>query len=188
MAHNGIISELSKDEKSDTYVLFKNFVNKFKSLKGVDKLDKPNEERIIESIKSVMDVNGTYSIVLFDKKTKLLYYFKNDYTNIHFYANEKMLYITTSISNEMFLSILNKKFNWISDIKNNIIYRISINDKIHINKVGEIKKSNQYVAGVDYTDSYPYFEEEREGEDIFGRQLNNKDKGLSQYFEYGVDY
>ena len=152
IAHNGVITELSTISKSDTFVFFKQFTKKFKLLEG------EREFKIIESIKSVvenLEGYGSYSIVIFDKKTKILYYFKNNGTFIHFYTGHNILYITTSINNDILLKTLDINFNEMEKIENNIIYRICIkDDKIDIKTLSKIKpKERSY-----YNDNFNEFE------------------------------
>ena len=161
LAHNGIISELVKGDKSDTHLLFKNFYKVFNKSKG------NRNKRIIKAIKeSVEDISfGSYSIVIYDKKTENLYYFKNNGTWIHFFRNKNIIFITTSFDNDVFLNMLNQDFDEM-EIDDDTIYRISIKDKIKIRKVGKIKyKISSYYGQRD--------EEDDDGEEFYGEQTNN---------------
>ena len=150
MAHNGVLHQYVKDEKSDTFVVFNEFINLFEKLNG------SREERIIKVAETLFkDEYGSWSISLFDKKTKILYYFKNNGTFIHFYTGHNILYITTSINNDILLKTLDINFNEMEKIENNIIYRICIkDDKIDIKTLSKIKpKERSY-----YNDNFNEFE------------------------------
>lgn len=136
LAHNGIMSEFTGKVGSDTWGFFNQFIALFQNLKG------NREQKIKKAIKKLLDGKnyGSYSIVLYDKKDKILYYFKNSTTYIHFYkaTNGEKLFITTECDNETFLSMFDEKFVE-KDIDDLGIYRIAIKNKISIRKIGMIK-------------------------------------------------
>ena len=121
LAHNGEISELAVKKDSDTFVFFKMFKKYFKKAKG------NREQKIINCIRKIISklTYGSYSIVIFDKSSQKLYYFKNTATTIYFWNNHNMLYITTKYNNDVFLNMLNVEFTEL-DIKPDIVYRVQI--------------------------------------------------------------
>ena len=139
LAHNGIMNEFAEGTHSDTYVFFQTFLKNFKLAKG-----KTRTRRIVSSIKKIFDKKslGYYSIVLYDKVEKNMYYFKNSYSRITFYRDvaKSMLYISTETNNNIFLNIFNEVFKEF-DIETNIIYKIVCDDKIRIFPVGKIKEA-----------------------------------------------
>lgn len=146
LAHNGVISEVIKGDESDTYSLFKNFVKLFNKSKG--ERNKRIVDAITESINSIS--YGSYSIVIYDKKTKALYYFKNNNTFIHFYRSKNVLFITTNWNNETFLKILHTEDFKDLKIEDNIIYKISVKKNITIRKAGKLKETKN-VYYYDYS-------------------------------------
>lgn len=153
MLHNGILSSFAKGRDSDTYILFKNFIEDFKGYGN-------REKRIIESLKNLLNkISGSYSIALYDIKTKKLYYFKNDSTIIYFYMSKdkKELYITTSFNNESYLELYQYKKNKFKDfdVKDFNIYRIDIeNNQININVIDRLKKSKQFKFNFEGLEDY----------------------------------
>jgi len=105
LVHNGIINDFLGDLGSDTSGFFNKLNKIFKKNTGT------REERITKSLKKLLDgLNGSYSIALFDKKEKFLYYFKNNRTNINFYKSKNMLFITTFEGNSYFLREFKEDF------------------------------------------------------------------------------
>ena len=78
-----------------------------------------------------------YSIAILDRITNKVYYFKNETANIHFYKSKGLIYITTSDTNNLLLSLLQDDFKEV-DVKNQVIYQIC--KDLIISKVGKIKK------------------------------------------------
>jgi len=132
--HNGILSEYVKGNHSDTFRFFIKFLKKFNKI-----TENSREKRIVKTIKDMLkNTYGSYSMVLFDKVTKNLYYFKNCRTDIYFHKNTELLYITTSRFNDIFLKLFpNEEFNT-EEIEDDIIYRIT--KKLQIKPVGKIEE------------------------------------------------
>jgi len=145
LIHNGIINEFLGKNGSDTYGFFKQFCKQFYLNK---KENYEREENIRISIKGLLDELdwGSFSIAILDKVTNNLYYFKNDDTDIHFYINPELLYITTLEENKVFLTMLGLKFRE-KKPKDFRIYRINTGEKINAKIIGKIKKpSNSYSS------------------------------------------
>lgn len=140
LAHNGILNKYSTPISSDTYNLFIEFNKEF--IKHNKQHNR--EQSIILSIKSLLDeTQGSYSIILCDSVEKIIYYFKNNFTDINLFKNHKYLFITTKEKNSLFLTLLNVKFNKVK-IKSNRIYKINIQNKdFNIEKIAKIKQSTQ---------------------------------------------
>lgn len=148
LLHNGVLSEYGKldDTKSDSLNLFEHFISLFdEKIKGILNKDTYRESIILQCIKeSIEDKTGSYSIVLFDIKTQIIYYFKNSSTDINFFRGKDALFITTKEDNKDFLTLLEQKFNKIK-IKNHAIYKVFINDEIRIHKIGKIKQVTYFT-------------------------------------------
>jgi len=138
LVHNGIINDFLGKKGSDTYGFFIKFNDLFLQLKLSNR-----EARIVNAIKILLNKkeNGSYSIVIFDKKTKKLYYFKNETTSIHFYRFNHKLFITTKESNFNFIDLFGKKKITELAIKDYHIYRVEKKRKImQIYDIAKIKK------------------------------------------------
>jgi predicted glutamine amidotransferase len=188
IVHNGIINHFKEGEGSDTYGFFKKFIITFKKMKG------DRENRILKTIKTLFDEDlGSYSILIYDKVTKLSYYFKDSTTRISFYRNKDFLYITTEDSNSLFLNLLNcGKFNELI-VEDRAIYRITQNGKVfRLHKWKETKK--WYEEESDTTTVTPSTETEtnetektikdKNGNMIFEGEEEGQEEG---YAEFGND-
>jgi len=133
LVHNGIINDFLGKNGSDTYGFFNRFVKIFNKLEG------EREEKIIQTIKELLDnlEYGSFSIALLDKITNNLYYFKNENTTINLFRSENIFFISTLYENRYFLDDLKEKFKELS-VSNYKIYRINENLKIEV--IGKIKK------------------------------------------------
>jgi len=138
LIHNGVINDFLGNKGSDTYGFFNKFTRNFKKSKEKDR-NKAIVKTIKKSLKK-LEMGGSYSIALLDKKTNNLYYFKNYRTSIYFYKSKNMLYITTSLYNDKILNLFDEEFKE-RNIKDEVIYKIKITkkDKISIQIEGIIK-------------------------------------------------
>jgi predicted glutamine amidotransferase len=148
-AHNGVISDFvsKKNKHSDSYNMFKAFLKEFNKSKIKDR-----EKRIIKAIKKVFDeLQGTYSIIIYDTETKNTYYFKEETTKINIYRTKEqdLLYLTTEEENKDLFEVYNKDFTEI-DIKAYTIYCIfkNDNDKIKFKSIGSIKEPKIEITRV----------------------------------------
>ena len=133
MVHNGIINQflstdVQKKKGSDTYGFWLKFNEEFNKLRKKD----TRQDRIVKVLKRLfLDDDGSYSILIYDKKTKISYYFKN-YPQIHFYTNEDYLFITTEDDNKEFLSLISSKEFIELEINRRIIYQIKSDGEVFI--------------------------------------------------------
>jgi len=87
--HNGVFSYLGDNEKSD-------------SIHFLDDLEKAvgDEEKIYDKVKEYLStISGTFSVFLYDKLYKKIYYFKEYSTNFYFSENDEWLIMSTSKEN-----------------------------------------------------------------------------------------
>lgn len=176
LVHNGILSCFVRGEKSDTYALFLDFNKEFKLGN-----EKTRELNIVKSLQTLLNnAYGSYSICLYDKKTKNLYYFKNSMTDIHIYRSKdkKEVFITTSKENVDYLDIYGK-FGKI-DIKDNQIYRFAMEQtKISVNIIANLKKPADYDY-FNYQSNYNYgygtFKKDKQG---YTKEMIKKDFNLT---------
>lgn len=143
--HNGILSDFVKDnDKSDSFNFFTDFLKEFSTNNY-----KTREHKILYALKKLLKKTyGSFSIGLFDKDKKILYYMKNYQTNINFFRgkNKDFLYITTKATNEDFLNFYDSNYKEFK-IENNKIYRIYLNKKKVLIKplIGIESKSYYYT-------------------------------------------
>ncbi|MEI7615691.1 MAG: hypothetical protein WCJ54_03170, partial [Actinomycetota bacterium] len=132
MVHNGVIDNFKLDKGSDTHGFFERFNTEFVKIKTMAR-----EKAIVAVIKFLFkDNRGSYSILIYDKVSKLSYYFKNS-PEIHFYKNKNYLFISTIDDNKIFLPILDKTKFVELEINPRVIYRI---DKLfEVYKIAEWK-------------------------------------------------
>jgi len=129
LVHNGIMYEYAEGNKSDTFVFFSRLMQTYKIMKG------SREERLIGAIKLLLDNKspGSYSIAIYDRKTELLYYFKNSSTSMYAIRDNSLLYLTTNQGNIKFFDLPTTVQQ---NIKSYQIYRID--KKLQFKKVGRI--------------------------------------------------
>jgi len=123
LVHNGVINQFKETQGSDTFGFWNKFNTEFNSITQ----HVSREEKITRVLQKLFAKDeGSYSILIFDKKTRQSYYFKGtNYPSIHFYSNDEYLFITTNSENSVFLSLLtDTEFN-VLDIKDRKIYKIS---------------------------------------------------------------
>ncbi len=89
IAHNGVINELGDKDKSDTYEYLMKLEEEYKNCKDI--------------IKTIQNVNktirGSFSILLIDKNTKKLYYYKESHTKMYMTKNDDFVVMSTKEEN-----------------------------------------------------------------------------------------
>ena len=153
IAHNGVLSTYVELESkhSDTFNMVTKFVEKFS---GSSKTERRN--KIIDAIKKTFDnVSGSFSVIIYDKVSKISYYFKDDSTKMKAYINKTrdFLYMTTCSDNSILLTLMNEEF-YEKEIVKFSIYEISILDKIYAKKVGTIKEKTYNTCMTYYGGSW----------------------------------
>lgn len=147
-AHNGIMSEYSEMEKSDTYILFQKFQEEFDKAKG------KREAKIVSAIKVCVDNKyGTYSIAIYDRIAKNIYYFKNSTTDMTIFLGKTMVYMATEEDNGELLSMFGDEFKMKRTLKVDpyIIYRCDASgDDVQFYWIGKIEEPS-YTA---FKDAY----------------------------------
>jgi predicted glutamine amidotransferase len=144
LMHNGVLSDfvMNENDHSDTFNMFQKFIKDFGLSKNPERKGK-----IVETIRGIFDkLSGSYSVAIYDKTTKVIYYFKNDRTSMYFYinANKDFFYMTTSKDNEKLLCLLDGKF-YEKEVEDYKIYEILLEDVIRVRKVGKIKEAETKV-------------------------------------------
>jgi hypothetical protein len=138
LAHNGVLSSFSNGNQSDTFVLFNKFCDAFKLDKG------SRQEKVVACVKDLLDgASGSFSIALYDKVDKVMYYFKNSSTSIYCHRSlNNFIYMTTESSNDNFLNLLNIETTK-DTVENYQIYAIKlVNEQFQVLKVGKIEEES----------------------------------------------
>ena len=141
LVHNGMIDQFKEKTGSDTFGFWNAFNKKFNAVKGT------REERIKKTLTRLFkDNGGSYSILIYDKKTKLSYYFRNT-PNIYFYQNSNYLIVSTT-DQDVFFSMIDdiaiNKFIEL-DIKPRILYRIEKTSEVF--KIMDFPKISEAGSG-----------------------------------------
>jgi len=162
IAHNGVLWDKNTEGRSDTF----NLLRRFEEL---------SKYETIKNIKSVMkEVQGSYSIFLYDRIEKRLFYFKNDNTSFSFYSFGKT--IIGSTKEERIISATTKKNNGMKTFYKTLTgflkpksYKIyELNNEKPFLIVGSIKKKkilsnyNNILFDYGYGDWKKYNEEKKE--------------------------
>jgi predicted glutamine amidotransferase len=141
LIHNGVLSNMGDNKLCDSG----HFLRELETKLG-------EEENIYEKLKQYLStISGTFSMFLWDKKYKQLYYFKEFSTNMYFAENEDWLIMSTLKDNMSYACwLLNIDAN-VAEIKHNTIWKVST--KGEFKSLGEFEKkqieykSNYYGYG-----------------------------------------
>lgn len=161
LVHNGVINKFKCDEGSDTSGFFDKFTNEFIN----DKSHISREQKIVKILRNIIRPDdGSFSIIILDRKTNIGYYFKNSMPRINFYTNEDLLFITTASENQLFLDPISDNFAEL-EIEDNTIYKIAQNGEVMV--IGKLKESffKQRMLFDDESEENPNFEENEEEND-----------------------
>jgi len=124
LVHNGVLSRYAYGNHSDTFGLFKNINKMFRKDKSQNR-----EQKLFNIIKKLFKTDeGSYSILILDRITNKIYYFKDKSTRISVYKNDDFMFITTSYNNNRLISLLSTKSKLLEyEIKDRVFYRIENN-------------------------------------------------------------
>lgn len=115
LQHNGIFSGLGDKEKSDTKYYLEKLEESFKETGD-----------IVKTIKNVnKDTSGSYSIMLYDKNTGKLYYYKNGSTSMYFVENSEYFFMSTKESSLDYARAMFGFKNKSQEVKSHRIYEIT---------------------------------------------------------------
>lgn len=103
LVHNGIFSGLGNEKESDTYEYLMNLEEKYKSLQDT--------KAAIKQLNS--ETGGYYSVVIYNKKTKEFYYYKDTTSTMYFIKSNTWLVMSTNKHN---VEYLKKYFNIKEDL------------------------------------------------------------------------
>ena len=142
MVHNGVINQFKNGTGSDTFGFWEIFNKEFNKITS----HQSRENKVKRIIKKLFKKDkGSYSILIYDRKTNNSFYFKGDnYPPIHFFENDECLFVTTNEHNGTFLSMLtNKDFNELK-IKDRTIYKITKGFKVQ--EIAKLAKQKQHFV------------------------------------------
>lgn len=154
LQHNGIFSGIGNEKISDTKVYTKMLEKTYQKLRKDEKIVCP----LIDSIKKLhKHITGTYSIVVLEKSTGKLYYYKEDYTSMYGVQDDEWLVLSTSKENAEFAKWFLKINGKVKEPKPMRIYDVLDGMKI----VGKIKEKKiriiYYNKQADYNDDKFYY-------------------------------
>jgi len=149
LMHNGIMNEFIPQNKkgSDSYGFFIKFGEAF-ARKTAEQPKESREKLVAETLNELLkEASGSYSIGIYDKAEKVLYYVKNDLTSISFYRYNEMLFITTKSENSELLTLLGSKKGKLHEIEIESLDVIKVslpenNEKISVKKIAAIEPSD----------------------------------------------
>ena len=168
LSHNGVLfndEELRKEFKikskieTDSFVILWLINHYFKKSKKNNRVKK-----MTDAIKrTTLKISGSYSVFVYDKEDKNLYYFKNSKTDFKFCLLGNSLLIGSTNKENLKHIYLNKKYIFdedafkkrvFKDAKDETIYLI--NDDVIIKEIGVFEELNEYVTEYpQYTTTYP---------------------------------
>jgi len=116
LIHNGIVHNDNTIEKSDSRIYVEDLEKEYNKTGNV-----------VQAIKRLSKKTmGSYSIVIFDKKTQDIYYYKEFMTNMFYVDTKDILIMSTSEANVAYAcSVLKIDENLILPVKDDIIYKIT---------------------------------------------------------------
>jgi len=92
LVHNGVFSDLGNKKKSDTRVFVEMLDKEYNKLKG--------KNRMVKAIQNTTkQIRGGFSIFVYDRHTKKVYYFKENGTSMYYLENKKYVVMSTKKSN-----------------------------------------------------------------------------------------
>jgi len=133
--HNGVFSGLGDQKKSDSRIF----------AEMLEKAFIKSKRDIVKAVNKVHEkVTGTFSIMVVDKKTNKLYYYKNSSTDMFFADGNTALIMSTLKDNVRYGKAFFSMKGKIKEVKANKIYDIIDDFKL----VGKLKvKEPQYMSG-----------------------------------------
>lgn len=181
IVHNGIISYTETDGKSDTFAVFEKLTKLFKEKIEINLDNLSREKLLIESLKEIFkEESGTWSIAVYDKIDKSLYYFKTLSTNIDFYKFKDFLYITTNSSNKDMLSILSKDAPKTYTIDEDNLYKIEIKkDKVCLFDLKEKIEAKKYAFHQSRTTDFDEKDYVHHSCSIDNKEIKNAEKNIT---------
>lgn len=133
LLHNGIFSYLGNEKKSDTKIY-------------IERLDRKYNQKQKELIKAIQTLNrkvsGSYSIVIYEKKSKKVYYYKESLTDMYILENKNWLIMSTTKENLEFAKYFFDINAKIREIKPYKIYDIFNGFK----EIGTFREKRIYIT------------------------------------------
>lgn len=162
VVHNGIFTGLGDRDKSDTSVYADMLQAEYEKCDG----------NIVEAIqKTNKEVSGSFSVVVYDKITEKVYYFKESCTQMYKAENEQYLIMSTNRDNVEFAQFF---FNISGDIKSIKPYRI-------IDILNGWQKVGKFKEKVYTTANKSTWGEKKDTYNIYKGWDNTLDGGISKY-------
>lgn len=115
LQHNGVFLGVGDKDNSDTKIYLE-FLQKVFDV----------EKNILKSVKICSEsFKGSYSIVLFDKNTEKVYYYKNSSTSMYILEDKNYIVMSTSEKNLKIAKLFFGIKNSIKEVKSDILYELT---------------------------------------------------------------
>lgn len=144
LMHNGVFSGLGDQKKSDTYYYLDLLDRYYEKYNG-------NLKRAIKKTNS--KVGGSYSILVYDRNTKQIFYYKEPYTDMYFVNSRDYLIMSTKRHNVEYSKFLFGIDKPIKEAKSGVIYDVMKN----LNYVTTFKEKMGERGGWEVEDTSGYY-------------------------------
>lgn len=125
LQHNGIFHGIGNNDKSDTKIYLETLEQEYKKTLNV-----------IDAIKEVhKKVTGSYSIILYDKNTEKIYYYKNSTTSMYKVEDKKYIAMSTDKKNLKVAKMILGINTGIKEVKDYNIYELTNHGLKFITKI-----------------------------------------------------
>lgn len=173
IAHNGIMSGLGTEELSDTYVLLQELVKEYEKTKDT-----------VQAIKNITKEHyGYYSIVLYNKLTDELIYFKESQSNMFILDSPEYILMSTLQDN---VEYMQKYYNLakydISEVEPLKIFNLRTWESLGTFEKKEYQAKNSSGWSKSYNDSYT------SPKKTFSVPRDAREQVLQVLEWYGIDY
>jgi len=183
MAHNGVITnddklrqnnkKIKKKSGCDSFSFLYLFNKRFNERANITDLDK----RVVKALKKTIDgIEGWFSIVLIDKKTDTIYYFRCSRADFYAGYKGKQLRMCSTNNDTLVDMVSFGDIDKIEEVPAKTIFKVDLD-----------KKNFVKLDTFDYTDT-SYFDQYKKYDDEWGEQLNKTQAEITnedriQYFE-----
>jgi asparagine synthetase B (glutamine-hydrolysing) len=146
LMHNGIFNEMGNDRDSDT--------KQYTTL--MQKLYEKNKGNIIKTIQQIsLKVSGSYSIIVYEKSSGRLFYYKDSHTNMYSVSNKDYLVLSTIEDNVKYAQRFFGIKSQVKSVEPYVIYDVLDNFK-DIGMFKDCVNTEKIVTNESKTKTYTY--------------------------------
>jgi hypothetical protein len=142
LMHNGIFSSLGSDEKSDSKIFADMLQEEF------DKQEEDKKDLTLAIRETTKKVNGTYSVLIIEKATQRVFYFKERITSMYKIENNDWLIMSTEEKNVKFAKFWFGMKTKVKEVEHLYIYDV-------LNNFKKIRKFEEKPYVYQETKCYP---------------------------------